>query len=182
MGEQRRILMIAGALAVPILLAVILGGRSYIQRSRASSATEAGVTALREGRAVDAKEYFVAASKIVPRDPMPHVYLSRVARERNDLPAANDEAVQAVRLAPEHGPALRELATTLYAMENFSGARAFYARAIKADATDRVSQGYLGCSLIQLGRADEGMRWIQRAGSGTWSACAREGAIARRDR
>jgi len=57
-------------------------------------------------------------------------------------------------------------------MQNFSGARAFYTRAIKADPADRLSQGYLGCSLIQLGRVEEGRRWIQRAGSGTWSTCA----------
>jgi len=179
--EQRRILMIAAALALPILIAVVLGSRGYIQRSRAHSAIEAGVTALREGRGHDAKASFVAAMKIAPSDPMPHVYLSRAAREENDLTAANDEAVKAVRLGPENGPALRELATTLYAMQNFSGARAFYARAIKADAADRISQGYLGCSLIQLGRADEGMRWIQRAGSGTWSACARASSLAKRD-
>ena len=103
---------------------------------------------------------------------MPHVYLSRLAREASDLATANDEAVKAVRLGPNNGPALRELATTLYAMQNFTGARAFYTRAIKADTADHVSQGYLGCSLIQLGRVDEGLRWIQRAGSGTWSTCA----------
>jgi hypothetical protein len=43
---------------------------------------------------------------------------------------------------------------------------------VKADPADRLSQGFLGCSLIRLGRTDEGMRWIQRAGSGTWTSCA----------
>jgi Flp pilus assembly protein TadD len=57
-------------------------------------------------------------------------------------------------------------------MQNFNGARAFYTRAIAVDPADRTAQGYLGCALIQLGRIDEGRRWIQRAGSGTWSSCA----------
>jgi tetratricopeptide (TPR) repeat protein len=107
-----------------------------------------------------------------PIVPVPHGYLSRLARESNDLTGASDEAVKAVRLGENNGLALRELATTLFAMQNFSGARAFYTRAIKADPADHTSEGYLGCSLIQLGRAEEGLRWIQRAGSGTWSTCA----------
>jgi Flp pilus assembly protein TadD len=107
-----------------------------------------------------------------PNDPMPHVYLSRLARETSDLATANREAIKAVRLGPTSGPALRELATTLFAMQNYSAARLFYVRAITVDPADHVSQGYLGCSLIQLGRAEEGLRWIQRAGSGTWSTCA----------
>jgi cytochrome c-type biogenesis protein CcmH/NrfG len=79
--------------------------------------------------------------------------------------------VTAVRLGPENGAALRELATIAFVQQNYTGARTFYTRAIKADPGDRVSQGYLGCALIRLGRAEEGMRWVQRAGSGSWSSC-----------
>jgi Flp pilus assembly protein TadD len=134
------------------------------------------MAAYRDGRHATAKERFLAASKDAPNNPTPHVYLSRLARETNDLTTASAEAVKAVRLGPSDGSALRELATTLYAMQNFKGARAFYTRAITVDPADHVSQGYLGCSLIQLGRVDEGRRWIQRAGSGTWSACAVAGS------
>jgi serine/threonine-protein kinase len=101
-----------------------------------------------------------------------HVLLARRARELNDLATANREAVTAVRLAPENGAALRELASTLFLQENYNGARTFFTRAVKADPTDRLSQGFLGCSLIRLGRAEEGMRWVQRAGSGSWTSCA----------
>jgi serine/threonine-protein kinase len=105
-------------------------------------------------------------------DAMPHVAMARRARELNDLATANREAVTAVQLAPNNGAALRELASTLFLQQNYNGARTFFTRAVKADPTDRLSQGFLGCSLIRLGRADEGMRWIQRAGNGTWTTCA----------
>jgi serine/threonine-protein kinase len=104
-------------------------------------------------------------------DPMPHVYLSRRARDANDLVTAKAEAVKAVELGPTNATALRELAATLFVQQNYAGARTFYTRAVKADPEDRLSQGFLGCSLIRLGRVEEGMRWIQRAGSGAWSNC-----------
>jgi Flp pilus assembly protein TadD len=146
------------------------GGAAGADASSASFAQ--GVTAYRDGRRAAAIDRFVAASAAAPADPMPHVYLSRMAREANDLTTANDEAVKAVRLGPNNGAALRELASTSFVQQNFTGARTFYTRAIKADPNDRLSQGFLGCSLIRLGRVDEGTRWIQRAGSGAWSSCA----------
>jgi Flp pilus assembly protein TadD len=105
-------------------------------------------------------------------DPMPHVYLSRRARDANDLVTAKAEAMKAVELGPTNAAALRELAATLFVQQNYAGARTFYTRAVKADPEDRLSQGFLGCSLIRLGRVEEGMRWMQRAGSGAWSRCA----------
>jgi hypothetical protein len=59
-----------------------------------------------------------------------------------------------------------------FVRQNYDVARLFYIRAIKADSTDRLSPGFLGCSLVRLGRIDEGMRWITRAGPGAWSSCA----------
>ena len=154
-----------------VLVASAVAGRGAIRTARARRALEQGMAALRAGRRDVARDRFIAASAGLPNDPAPHVYLSRLARESNDLGAASAEGVKAVRLAPNSGPALRELATTMFAMENYEAARAFYVRAIRADTADHIAQGYLGCSLIQLGRVEEGRRWIQRAGSGTWSAC-----------
>jgi serine/threonine protein kinase/Flp pilus assembly protein TadD len=162
---------IAGALAFLLLAGVAAASRGAIKRAHARSALQQGISAYREGRNEVAKERFVTAADEAPNDPMPHVYLSRLARETNDLSTATAEGVKAVRLGPENATALRELATTLYATQNYSGARAFYVRAIRIDPADHTSQGYLGCSLIQLGRGEEGLRWIQRAGTGTWSAC-----------
>jgi hypothetical protein len=171
-GKRRLVWAITTSLALVIVVALALGSRGGLRKARANAALKQGVAAFRDGRHGAAKERFLAASKDAPNNPMPHIYLSRLARQTNDLTTASAEAVQAVKLGPNEGAALRELATTLFAMQNFKGARAFYARAIQADPGDHISQGYLGCSLIQLGRVDEGMRWIQRAGSGTWSACA----------
>jgi tetratricopeptide (TPR) repeat protein len=105
-------------------------------------------------------------------DPMPHVILARSAREANDLATAKREAVKAVELGPANSAALRELASTLFLQQNYNGARTFFTRAVKADPSDRLSQGFLGCSLVRLGRQEEGMRWMQRAGAGSWSTCA----------
>jgi hypothetical protein len=103
---------------------------------------------------------------------MPHVYLARMAREAGNMNTANTEAVTAVRLGPNSGVALRELASVSFVQQNYDAARRFYLRAVQADTADRLSQGFLGCSLVRLGRIDEGMRWIGRAGAGAWSSCA----------
>jgi cytochrome c-type biogenesis protein CcmH/NrfG len=177
-GRRRQVFAVAAAVLALALIAV--AGRRAIQGLRGRSALKEGIAALRQGRRDVAKERLAAARKAAPNDPAPHVYLARLARESNDLATANDEAVKAVRLGPSNGAALRELATTLYSTQNFDAARAFYIRAIRADTADHVSQGYLGCSLIQLGRVDEGTRWVRRAGSGTWSTCVSAIAAAQR--
>jgi tetratricopeptide (TPR) repeat protein len=137
-----------------------------------SGALASGVTAYREGRREAAAGDFMKAAKDNPNDPMPHVYLARMAREAGNMVTANSEAVTAVRLGPNSGVALRELASVSFAQQNFDAARRFYIRAVQADSSDKLSQGFLGCSLVRLGRIDEGMRWITRAGPGAWSGCA----------
>ena len=168
--RSRRALSIG--LGTGALLIVAVASRGALRSARASRALREGIAAYRDGQRDVARDHLVESARLAPDDPMPHVYLSRVAREANELSTASSEAVQAVRIAPNSGPALRELATTLFASQNYNGARAFYARAIAADTADHTSQGYLGCTLIQLGRVEEGQRWIRRAGSGTWSTCA----------
>jgi hypothetical protein len=168
---RRRRWGIGVGLALALAAATAFASRGVLRGGRATTALKEGIAAYRAGQRDAARQRFLAASKETPNDPTPHVYLARLAREANDLSTANDEAVKAVRLDENNAMALRELATVLYSTQNFSGARAFYTRAIKADPSDHISEGYLGCSLIQLGRVDEGMRWIQRAGSGTWSTC-----------
>ena len=141
-------------------------------RGGSSAAYEQGVTAYREGRREAAEGSFRKASLENPTDPMPHVYLSRMERERGNLNNAKVEAIKAVQLGPQNGTALRELASTLFAAQSYDDARKFYLRAVTVDSTDRLAQGFLGCSLVRLGRIDEGARWIQRAGTGAWSICA----------
>jgi tetratricopeptide (TPR) repeat protein len=164
---------------LPVLIIVvgllIVGGLAwYALASRATSSKsyQEGVVAYREGRREAAAGAFIKATKDDSTDPMPHVYLSRMAREAGNLATAQQEAVKAVQLGPSNAVALRELASASFAQQNYDAARRFYIRALQIDGTDRLSQGYLGCSLVRLGRLDEGVRWIQRAGTGPWAACA----------
>ena len=159
-------LLVVGAIAL-----MMLGGRSTT-----SAAYDQGVQAYREGRREAAQASFRKAIADAPTDPMPHVYLARMEREAGNLGNANAEAVNGVRLAPTSATALRELGSTLFAAQQFDDARKFYLRALTADPNDKLSQGFLGCSLMRLGRIDEGQRWIGRAGPGAWSACTPVGA------
>ena len=154
-----------------LLVVVAIGWFAMSSRSTSSAAYAEGVQAYKEGRQEAAEASFRKASTDTPNDPMPHVYLARMERERGNLGNANTEAVNAVKLGPTNATALRELASTLFAAQHFDDARKFYIRALQADPNDKTSQGYLGCSLMRLGRVDEGQRWIGRAGSGPWSAC-----------
>ena len=171
--ERARSSWVAPLIGLLVLLAV--GGIAWYAiagRHRGNSALASGVTAYREGRREAAAGDFMKAAKDDPNDPMPHVYLARMAREAGNINTANSEAVTAVRLGPTNGAALRELASVSFAQQNYDAARRFYIRAVQADSSDKLSQGFLGCSLIRLGRIDEGMRWINRAGPGAWSGCA----------
>lgn len=160
-------------LVIVVLLLLVGGIAWYALASRSGSGTayQDGVTAYREGRREAAAGAFIKATKDAPNDPMPHVYLSRMAREAGNLATAQQEAVKAVQLGPNSAVALRELASASFAQQNYDAARRFYIRTLQVDATDRLAQGYLGCSLVRLGRLDEGVRWIQRAGTGPWTAC-----------
>jgi tetratricopeptide (TPR) repeat protein len=171
--ERARSSWVAPLIGLVALLAV--GGIAWYAlagRHRGNSALASGITAYREGRREAAAGDFMKAAKDDPNDPMPHVYLARMAREAGNLTTANNEAVTAVRLGPANGVALRELASVSFATQNYDAARRFYIRAVQADSGDKLSQGFLGCSLIRLGRVDEGMRWVSRAGPGAWSGCA----------
>ena len=168
--DKRQVMLAAGVLGVLVLVVAVAFA---VRGPRGDSDAYAqGVAAYREGRRAAASEQFQAAARSAPGDPMPHAYLSRIAREMNDLATANAEAVTAVRLGPTNAAALREMASTSFAAQNYAGARTFYARAVAADTSDKLSQGFLGCSLVRLGRVDEGRRWMQRAGPGPWSSCA----------
>jgi len=172
-AERVRPRWVAPVLGLVALL--VVGGIAafaLMSRRGGGSAYASGVTAYREGRREAAAGAFLKATKDDPNDPLPHVYLARMAREAGNLNTARDEAATAVRLGPTVGIALRELASVSFVQQNYDAARRFYIRAVQADSTDRMAQGFLGCTLVRLGRIDEGMRWINRAGSGAWSSCA----------
>lgn len=162
---------------IPVLGLVallVVGGIAWFAlagRGSSSAAYDQGVQAYKEGRREAAEASFHKAATDAPTDPMPHIYLARMERERGNLGNANTEAVAGVRLGPTNATALRELASTLFAAGQFDDARKFYIRALQVDPNDKLSQGFMGCALMRLGRIDEGQRWITRAGPGAWSAC-----------
>jgi len=68
-------------------------------------------------------------------------------------------------------PALREMGANLFQQGNYELARRFYIRAVEADPTDKMSQGYLGCTLMRLNQTASGKTFLDRAGPGPWSNC-----------
>jgi tetratricopeptide (TPR) repeat protein len=171
LGAGRRpswLLPIVGALA--LVGVVVLAWWLLATGSNAASYNE-GVVAYRENRREAAAGAFTKAAREDPQNPMPLVFLARMAREAGRLGLAQEHAVAAVKVGPGNAAALRELASVSFAQQNYDGARRFYIRALQADPSDQLSQGYLGCSLVRLGRIDEGVKFIQRAGNGPWAGC-----------
>ena len=163
--------MIGGIAALVI---VALGVWLYF-RSTGESTLERAVALYRAGQREQASAAFERAAREDPKNPLPHVYLSRMARDVGNLTLARDEANRAIQADPKSALALREMGAFLLTSGNYELARRFYVRAVEADPTDKTAQGYLGCTLIRLGRVNEGQRFLTRAGPGNWSSCATMG-------
>jgi tetratricopeptide (TPR) repeat protein len=160
-----------GIAALAVLAVVGLGTWAYM-RSTSESTLERAVALYRQGQREQAAAAFERAARENPQSALPHVYLSRMARDVGNLTLARDEANRAIQAEPANALALREMGAYLLTAGNYELARRFYVRAVQADPTDKTAQGYLGCSLVRLGRRDEGQRWLTRAGPGNWSSCA----------
>ena len=159
---------------VAVLLVVGLGFAGYSQGWFGSrdDALQRGIDDYRRGQREAAVGEFTKASRDDPNDPLPHVYLSRMAREVGNMTIASQEAQTAVKLGPDNGLALRELGLYLLSAGNYDLSRRFLVRAVQADTSDHMAMGYLGCSLARLGRPTEAQIWFNRAGQGDWSRCA----------
>jgi tetratricopeptide (TPR) repeat protein len=158
---------------VVVLVLVGLGFAAYSQGwFGGGDAMQRGIDDYRRGQREAAVGEFTKASRDNPNDPMPHVYLSRMAREVGNMTVAGDEAQQAVKLGPDNAVALRELGLYLLNVGNYDLARRFLVRALQADNTDKMAMGYLGCTMVRLGRPTEAQVWLNRAGAGDWSRCA----------
>jgi tetratricopeptide (TPR) repeat protein len=160
--------------AVAALVVVAIGAWLYF-RSTGEPTLERAVAFYRAGQREQAQAAFERAAREDPKSPLPHVYLSRMARDVGNLTLARDEANRAIQADPTNPLALREMGAYLLTSGNYELARRFYVRAVQADTSDKTAQGYLGCALIRLGRTDEGQRWLTRAGQGNWSSCATMG-------
>jgi tetratricopeptide (TPR) repeat protein len=159
---------------VVVAMLAVLGAGAWALwgRSGGNAGVDKGVEYWQRGQRELAAAEFNRAARDNPKAALPHVYLSRMAREVGNMTLAGQEATLAVQAEPGNAVALREMAAYLLAAGNYELARRFYVRALQANPEDRASQGFLGCTMIKLGRIDEGMRWMNRAGQGSWSSCA----------
>jgi Flp pilus assembly protein TadD len=66
---------------------------------------------------------------------------------------------------------MREMGSLMFVTGRFDVAERFYGRAVARDPSDRLAQGYLGCTLLRLGRQADAREPLIRAGPGPWSAC-----------
>jgi tetratricopeptide (TPR) repeat protein len=158
--------------AIVAIVVIVLGAGAWAFFMRGGSNVDRGVDYWQRGQRELATSEFSRAARENPKDALPHVYLSRLAREAGNMSLAGQEASLAVAAEPNNGIALREMGAYLLAAGNYELSRRFYVRALQANPDDRTAQGFLGCALIKLGRYDEGMRWMNRAGQGSWSQCA----------
>ncbi|MEA2763681.1 MAG: hypothetical protein QOK07_85 [Gemmatimonadaceae bacterium] len=165
-------------LSLPLLigavaLLIIIGGIwfAFTRGGSGSDAMAAGIASMTSGQREKARGEFAKAVKDDPAAARPHVYLARISRDEGDLASARAQLDTALRLDPKSALALREMGLVLFSSKQYDLARRFFVRAVQADPQDRSAQGYLGCALMRLGRTQEGTKFINNAGTGSWTAC-----------
>lgn len=173
-GDKRS--MSSGLIMGMLLLLVAIGsvGSFFYFKGRGGegSTTEQGAAAYARGAKEAARIAFVKAVQENPDDARALTYLGRISREQGSTATARQYLEKAIRIEPNNAVATRELASALLADQQYELARRFYVRALTINPSDRVAQGFLGCSLFKLNRNEEAQRWMDRAGTGDWSACA----------
>ena len=156
------------------IAALILIGGGYLLFGRGGSSSDSmasGIAAMKNGQNETARGNFAKAVKDDPNSATPHIFLARLARNDGDLATARAELDTALRLEPRNTNALREMGLVLFASRQYDLARRFLVRAVTTNPQDRASQGYLGCTLMRLGRIPEGTKFITNAGTGAWQNC-----------
>ena len=155
-----------------VVLVFIVGIWFAFTRSGSSGdGMTAGIDAMKNGQRERARGEFARAAKDDPNASNPHVFLARISRDEGDLASARAQLDTALRLDPRNQIALREMGLVLFASKQYDLARRFLVRAVQANPQDRSAQGYLGCALMRLGRAQEGTNFINKAGNGAWQSC-----------
>lgn len=157
-----------------LLLVLVAAGAAwyFFEGGGPSAAMRRGMEAYRGGRLALARTEFQDAANARPQDAVPHIWLGRVARDQGDFATAGREISRAVQLDQRNYQAHRELGSYFLTVRDYDAARRAFVRALELQPRDRTSMGYLGCSLIRLGRVAEGQRFLVRAGQGPWMACA----------
>lgn len=162
-------------LGIALAALILIGGGAWWAMTRGGhDDTATGVELLKQGKREVARDVFKKAARDDPHSAMPLVYLGRMFRDEQRYDSATAYLQAAIRRDPKSGPAFKEMAKLLFIEGNYDGARTFFVRALTANPSDRESAGWLGCSLVRLGRANEAQSFLQRAGAGDWSACANQ--------
>lgn len=183
-GTRRGFPLIA-LIGLLVILGAIGGGIYYFTAARSGGPMEQGIAAYSSGNRTAARNAFAQAARDNPKDPKPHIYLARMAREEGDATNAVRELQMAIQLDPQNELAQREMGAHLLAqataqinsgnlpaaLQSLNLARSFYVRAVQLDQSDKLAQGYLGCVLMRLGRVPEANKFMQRAGPGDWNRC-----------
>jgi len=160
---------------VPIVAALALIGIVaavfFMRRGPNTQDLDDGIRAYQAGDKQTAANKFETAARNMPNSALPHVYLSRMAREVGNYTVANQELQLALRAEPNSLEGRREYGSLFLAQGNYEMARTWYVNALKVSPTDKPSQGWLGCAMMKLNRLQEAQQWITRAGPGPWSNC-----------
>ncbi|HUF25604.1 MAG TPA: tetratricopeptide repeat protein [Gemmatimonadaceae bacterium] len=167
----RRIPLIA-VVGAFLLVVALIALWYFVWGPGSQAAFNRGVEYYRSGRPGLARTEFQRAAQQHRDDARPLIYLARISREEGDVATARQHLDAAIRLEPRNALAQREMGSLLFTTRNYPLARDFYIRAVQYNPADTVAQGWLGCTLIRLGRVTEGLRFIQRAGQGPWTQCA----------
>ena len=170
-GPRRSFPVAILGIALAVLVLVGVGGWWFFGRG-ANDDVHAGVQLLNQGKREVARDVFKKAARDDPNSAMPLVYLGRMFRDEQRYDSANAYLQAAIRRDTKSAAALKEMAKLLFIVGNYDGARVFFVRALTASPGDRESAGYLGCSLVRLGRPNDAQPFFARAGQGEWSACA----------
>jgi tetratricopeptide (TPR) repeat protein len=164
-------LSLPALIGAAVLLLIVAGIWFAFRGGSSGGGLTAGIDAMNTGQREKARGEFAKAVKDDPNAPTPHVFLARISRGEGDLSTARAELDTALRLDPKNAIALREMGLVLFASKQYDLARRFFVRAVQANPQDRAAQGYLGCSLMRLGRTQEGTNFINKAGTGSWQTC-----------
>jgi tetratricopeptide (TPR) repeat protein len=160
--------------AAAAVVVIILAGVGYMlfAPKNGGAVLAEGIQAYQSGDKLTASSDFERAARANPDMALPHVYLARMAREVGNFTVAGQELQLALKAQPGSLEGRREYGSLFLAQGNYEQARVWYTHALEIDQSDAASQGWLGCTLVKLGRTDEGTRWLTRAGAGPWSACS----------
>ena len=171
--RTRRSVPVIPIVAAVVLLVGILGALWWWS-GRDDREMQAGIAAYRSGQTDVARTHFTSVARNDPDRAEPHIFLARMARDEGNLPGALSELQTAIRLEPKNALAMREMGAYLYTVGRYDLARNFYIRALEVNPSDKEALGYLGCSLLRLGRPLDAQKFLQRAGQGGWSSCTQQ--------